>query len=372
MLKPGRVTGATNEWGILLHVQLIVGRLRHERILVPAPAPALWSTLFAVAAADGEDLVRLMDRLADVDLRKVRDSAHQAPMVSQSRSLKRQEPSPRATPKLRGQGAAATWDHSWGREGGAVRGYDLLAYYKSADSAYAYVCRGRDRMGNGPGFQLYHFARYSNYFGDGSDRPAHAGGKFGPTAVCDPGQGRSTIRDFYKFPASRSAAGTGHQSLAGTGVITGPTLEKQIAQGRSGAQNPPQFAPYPIPPPAGCPATDENGHAFASGPQPYWNDFRFADVRSGSKRKVGESDRAGVSLPVIQVIERWGSMAVKRYVQDDIFVFVNPWAKSDDKLSELLSLFFASGSLVRRDKSSEPLKLTMIDFFEAIRWLGGA
>ena len=131
-------------------------------------------------------------------------------------------------------------------------------------------------MGNGPGFQLYHFARYSNYFGDGSDRPAHAGGKFGPTAVCDPGQGRSTIRDFYKFPASRSAAGTGHQSLAGTGVITGPTLEKQIAQGRSGAQNPPQFAPYPIPPPAGCPATDENGHAFASGPQPYWNDFRFA------------------------------------------------------------------------------------------------
>ena len=32
-------------------------------------------------------------------------------------------------------------------------------------------------------------------------------------------------------------------------------------------------------------------------------------------------DRAGVSLPVIQVIERWGSMAVKRYVQDDIFVF---------------------------------------------------
>ena len=128
-------------------------------------------------------------------------------------------------------------------------------------------------MGNGPGFHLYHFAGYSNYLGDGSNRPTHAGGKFGPTTVPDPGHGRSTLRDFYKFAASRSAAGTGHTSLAGDEVTTAPTLEKQIAQGPLGSQNPPQFAPYSIPPPAGWPATDGNGHAFASGPPPYWNSY---------------------------------------------------------------------------------------------------
>ncbi|CAE7947824.1 ftsH [Symbiodinium sp. KB8] len=49
---------------------------------------------------------------------------------------------------------------------------------------------------------------------------------------------------------------------------------------------------------------------------------------------------------------------------------VNPWAKSDDKFSELLSLD-ASGSLVRKDtRVPEPQKaLTMMfDAFEAIRW----
>ncbi|CAE7259953.1 ftsH [Symbiodinium sp. CCMP2592] len=48
---------------------------------------------------------------------------------------------------------------------------------------------------------------------------------------------------------------------------------------------------------------------------------------------------------------------------------VNPWAKSEDRFSDALSLD-ASGSLVRRDKRvPEPQKaLTVIDAFESVRW----